>query len=224
MKRKIMMILAFIFICGLSGCGNTTALSQYDTDEIWYIAYTDIDTVCDSHELTVVGADILSSVEEHLLLSFVVDSSIGMTDELGDYDHLILTNPQWIERFGDPDRLKPVEYDSLPDGMQRFLEDQIPLWTVDGSILPDGMGLYEYEGEKLLAFPVYVTLGGAEPIEAENPLIILVDKPAQTLKAGSCMLPLTSSGNVLFTDGDEIQKTFEESSLTDYGAVRAFGK
>ena len=74
----------------------------------------------------------------------------------------------------------------------------MPILTNDGSVLPEGTGLYEYEGGGLLAFPVNVTLGSAKPIEAKNPLVMLIDNPAEILKADSCMLPLTSSGNVLF--------------------------
>ena len=48
-------------------------------------------------------------------------------------------------------------------------------------------------GDTLTLNQYNVALGAAEPIEAKNPLIILVDKPAQSLKASSCMLPLTSS-------------------------------
>lgn len=89
-------------------------------------------------------------------------------------------------------------------------------------VLPDGVGLYQYDGETLLAFPVHVALGAAEPIEAKNPLIILVDKPAQSLKASSCMLPLTSSGNVLFAEGEKLQESFDESKLIDYGSIEEF--
>lgn len=67
-----------------------------------------------------------------------------------------------------------------------------------------------------------VALGAAEPIEAKNPLIILVDKPAQSLKASSCMLPLTSSGNVLFAEGEKLQESFDESKLIDYGSIEEF--
>lgn len=149
------------------------------------IAYTDIDTVCESNELTADGSSILHSEEDYLLLSYVVDSNIEITKELkdGGWDHLILTNPQWIDRFGDPSKLKPVEYGSLANSMQEFLDVQMPILTADGNVLPDGVGLYQYDGETLLAFPVHVALGAAEPIEAKNPLIILVDKPAQSLKA-----------------------------------------
>lgn len=99
---------------------------------------------------------------------------------------------------------------------------QMPILTADGNVLPDGVGLYQYDGETLLAFPVHVALGAAEPIEAKNPLIILVDKPAQSLKASSCMLPLTSSGNVLFAEGEKLQESFDESKLIDYGSIEEF--
>lgn len=224
MSRKIVMTLVCILVLGLSGCGDTLTLNQYNTSEIWYIAYTDIDTVCESNELTADGSSILHSEEDYLLLSYVVDSNIEITKELkdGGWDHLILTNPQWIDRFGDPSKLKPVEYGSLANSMQEFLDVQMPILTADGNVLPDGVGLYQYDGETLLAFPVHVALGAAEPIEAKNPLIILVDKPAQSLKASSCMLPLTSSGNVLFAEGEKLQESFDESKLIDYGSIEEF--
>lgn len=133
-----------------------------------------------------------------MLLSYVVDSAIELSTELGDYDHLVFTNPKWIENFGDSGKLKPIEYSSLSKSMQEFLDSQMPILTNDGSVLPEGTGLYEYEGGGLLAFPINVTLGSAKPIEAKNPLVMLIDNPAEILKADSCMLPLTSSGNVLF--------------------------
>ena len=170
MSRKIVMILVCILVLGLSGCGDTLTLNQYNTSEIWYIAYTDIDTVCESNELTADGSSILHSEEDYLLLSYVVDSNIEITKELkdGGWDHLILTNPQWIDRFGDPSKLKPVEYGSLANSMQEFLDVQMPILTADGNVLPDGVGLYQYDGETLLAFPVHVALGAAEPIEAKK--------------------------------------------------------
>ena len=107
--------------------------------------------------------------------------------------------------------------------MQIFLETQMPILTNDGSVLPEGIGLYEYEDGSLFAFPVNVTLGAAEPIgRPKNPLIVLIDNPAETLKADSCMLPLTSSGNVLFLDNDNFQQLFENSELKDYGDIQKF--
>ena len=111
-----------------------------------------------------------------------MDSSIELTEELGKYDHLILTNPLWIERFGETDKLKSIELDSLSESMQDFLSEQLPLLTTNGSVLSDEIGLFEYDTGGLLAFPVNVTLSGADPIKAENLLIILVNNPPQTLK------------------------------------------
>lgn len=222
MKRKIALLLVSLLASCLSGCGKTAILNQYDMDGIEYIAYTDIDTVCESQELSKSGADFLSSMEEYLLLSYVMDSNIELTEELGEYDHLILTNPIWIERFGETDKLKSIELDSLSESMQDFLSEQLSLLTTNGSALSDEIGLYQYDGGELLAFPVNVTLSGADPIKAENPLIILVNNPSQTLKADSCMLPLTSSGNILFTNREQLQAKFEDSQLDDYASVETW--
>lgn len=222
MKHKLTITLALALMIILAGCGNANKLSEYDMTGISFISYTDIDTVCEDEELTTVGNNLLSEQEDNLLLSYVVDSAIDLSANLGDYDHLVFTNPQWIERFGDSGKLKPVEYSSLSKDMQAFLDSQMPLLTNDGSVLPEGTGLYEYEGGGLLAFPVNVTLGAAKPIEAKNPLVVLIDNPVEILKADSCMLPLTSSGNVLFLDNDNFQQVFENSELKDYGDIQKF--
>ena len=222
MKHKLTIMLALALMIILAGCGNANKLSEYDMTGISFISYTDIDTVCEDEELTTVGNNLLSEQEDNLLLSYVVDSAIDLSANLGDYDHLVFTNPQWIERFGDSGKLKPVEYSSLSKDMQAFLDSQMPLLTNDGSVLPEGTGLYEYEGGGLLAFPVNVTLGAAKPIEAKNPLVVLIDNPVEILKADSCMLPLTSSGNVLFLDNDNFQQVFENSELKDYGDIQTF--
>lgn len=222
MKHKIIIMFAFALMLNLTGCGNANKLSEYDMTGISFISYTDIDTVCEDEELITVGNNLLSAQEDNLLLSYVVDSAIDLSANLGDYDHLVFTNPQWIERFGDSGKLKPVAYSSLSKDMQAFLDSQMPLLTNDGSVLPDGTGLYEYEDGGLLAFPVNVTLGAAKPIEAKNPLVVLIDNPAEVLKADSCMLPLTSSGNVLFLDNDNFQQVFENSALKDYGDIQKF--
>ena len=222
MKHKLTIMLALALMIILAGCGNANKLSEYDMTGISFISYTDIDTVCEDEELTTVGNNLLSEQEDNLLLSYVVDSAIDLSANLGDYDHLVFTNPQWIERFGDSGKLKPIEYSSLSKDMQAFLDSQMPLLTNDGSVLPEGTGLYEYEGGGLLAFPVNVTLGAAKPIEAKNPLVVLIDNPVEILKADSCMLPLTSSGNVLFLDNDNFQQVFENSELKDYGDIQKF--
>ena len=224
MKHKLTIMLALALMIILAGCGNANKLSEYDMTGISFISYTDIDTVCEDEELTTVGNNLLSEQEDNLLLSYVVDSAIDLSANLGDYDHLVFTNPQWIERFGDSGKLKPVEYSSLSKDMQAFLDSQMPLLTNDGSVLPEGTGLYEYEGGGLLAFPVNVTLGSAKPIEAKNPLVMLIDNPAEILKADSCLLPLTSSGNVLFLDSDNLQQAFENSELKDYGDIQKFNE
>ena len=220
MGKKSAIILAFVFVFSFVGCGKQDVLSEYDTTGISFIAYSDIDSVCENNELIAAGKNLLNSQADNLLLSYVMDSAIELTkDELGEYDHLIFTNPLWVEKFSDTEQLKPVEYDSLTNEMQSFLEAQMPILTVDGSVLPDGVGLYRYDDE-FWAFPVNVTLGAAEPIKAKKPLIVLVENPTEALNPASCLLPLTSSGNILFDNEDELQSAFSESELNDYGEIQ----
>lgn len=136
---------ALALVISLTGCGNTNKLSEYDMTGISFIEYTDIDTVCEDKELITAGSNLLSDQEDNLLLSYVVDSAIELSAELGDYDHFVFTNPKWIENFGDSGKLKPIEYSSLSKSMQEFLDSQMPILTNDGSVLPEGTGLYEYE-------------------------------------------------------------------------------
>lgn len=214
------MALACVLLAGLAGCGNAGTPAQYNTEGIAYLAFSDIDSICEEDALTQAGQRLLAAQGDGLLLSYVVDSAILIEDELGGYDHLVLVNPQWVERFGDPDKLKPVSFDSLDPGMQGFLNEQMPILTTDGSVLPKGAGLYEYDGGGLPAFPVGVTLGMAEPVEAENPLVILINDPARDLDPKSCALPLASSGNILFADRDRLEASFPGSGLEGRGEIQ----
>lgn len=224
MKRTAGIVLTLALLCGLSACAGAGFPARYDTDGIAYLTFSDIDTVCEDTALTDAGQRLLSGQGDGLLLSYVVDSAILLTEaELGGYDHLVMTNPRWVERFGDPDRLKPVDPDSLPGETRDFLATQMPVLTADGSVLPDGMGLYRYEGGGLLAFPPGVTLGWAEPVTAKNPLILLVDDPPRALRPGGCTLPLTSSGNILFADPGRLEAAFHGSGLEPYAELQTFG-
>lgn len=224
MKRTAGIVLTFALLWGLTGCAGAGSQAQYDTDGIACLTFSDIDTVCEDAALTEAGQRLLSGQGDSLLLSYVVDSAILLSEaELGGYDHLVMANPQWVERFGDPGRLKPVDPDSLPGETRDFLTAQMPVLTADGSVLPDGVALYRYEGGGLLAFPPGVTLGWAEPVTAKNPLIILVGDPPRALRPGGCTLPLASSGNILFADPGRLEAAFRGSGLEPYAELQTFG-
>ena len=90
--NNIIIMSALALVISLTGCGNTNKLSEYDMTGISFIEYTDIDAVCEDEELITAGSNLLSDQEDNLLLSYVVDSAIELSAELGDYDHLVFTN------------------------------------------------------------------------------------------------------------------------------------
>ena len=61
-------------------------------------------------------------------------------------------------------------------------------------------------------------------MEAQNPLIILVDNPEETLKAKGCLLPLTSTGNLLFTDEEKLLELLAKSELNNYVQIHIIGE
>ena len=191
---------------------------KYNIEGLVQIAYSDIDTVCDTPELAAEGGRVLEAMQESgkLLISFVADSAIQITKEgLGEYDHLVITNPAWINQYDDMNNLVPVGYDSLSNELQRFLADHMKVWSVDETEYPDGMSIYEYTGKGLLAFPVNVGYG-ASAIQAKNPLVVIIDNPTETMKYAEFLLPMTSSGNVVFTDAALLEEEIKESDIAPY--------
>ena len=115
----------------------------------------------------------------------------------------------------------PVELEELPDAMRRFLTAQLPLLTADGAVLPDGIRLCTYDG-CLTALPVNAALSAAAPVAAERPLLIVAERPAETLSADGCLLPLTSSGNILFSDAQALAAALDGSPLAPYAALKRY--
>ena len=217
MRKQFVLGLFLVTLIALVGCGNSKDIKSIKG--LFYIGYSDIDTVCENPELAKEGEDLLTAQSDNMVLCLVIDSEILLEDEeLKPYDHLIISNIAWVKEYGDIEKLKSIDFQSLSPEMQKFFEDQIPLWTKDGSTLPDGMSLYEYENGELMALPQYAALG-EKPIYAKNPLIIMIDNPTDVLRADSFLLPLTSGGNILFINGESLSDCFDKSALKNYGNV-----
>ena len=208
---------AAVLLLWRSGGGAPSLRDRYDLTGVVKLTYQDIDAVCEDAALTDYGAALLRAMEQRdaVLLSFAVDSSIQLEDRLGRYDHLVVVNPLWIERFDSMDHLTPIRYEDLPEALRGFLTDQLPGWTADKSVCPAGIRYYEYQGDGLLTFPFGAgTLAPA--FQAENPLVLMIDEPAQTMQAASFLLPLSSSGNLLFTEEEALENRLEASGLENY--------
>ena len=78
-----------------------------------------------------------------------------------------------------------------------------------------------YDGLAFLAYTDIDTVceDGALAAEGGRPLIVLVDCPEALLAPGACLLPLTSSGNILFDDGEALRA----APLQAYCEARALG-
>ena len=156
----------------------------------------------------------------NLQMSLVIDKSILLSkEELGPYDHIIITDKAWINSFNigvnesrEGGTLFSVNFSGISEPLRKYLEEQLPLWTKTGEVIPDGMGFYEYEGDKFLALPPNVGWG-AETVQSENPLVILVDNAAEVLKTKGFLLYAASSGNVIFSNTEILKEGLEKYEL-----------
>lgn len=220
MKKLISLLLALCLSVSLAACQGKSDIDEnaYDIEGVVEITYSEIDPVCDEEGLRTECEKVLTSMQESddILLSFVVDSSILIEEnELGKYDHLVMVNPAWIEKYDDMSNLQEVSIEDISAEMREFLEVQMPVWTVDGSVLPDGIRLYEYKGEGLLAFPVNTGTANSA-IKAKSPLIVMVDDPMVSMSAKAFTIPMTSSTNLIFTDKEKLEEELEKSSISSY--------
>lgn len=95
-----------------------------------------------------------------------------------------------------------------------FEDKQLPIWTNTGEIQPEGMGFCEFNGGSFLVLPPNASYGNST-IQAKNPLIILVEEPVKTLKVSSFLLPMSSSGNIVFKNEDVLRSVLNESPLME---------
>lgn len=221
MKKLIAFALALVCMVGIVGCANSNGKvtnEDFDTSGLVEIAYNDIDTICDTEELAAEGGRLLSAMAEQdtLLISYVVDSAIEITnDVLGEYDHLVIVNPAWINRFDNKANLVAVGDDEMTTELKQLISAHMVAWSVEGIEEPEGVNLYKYTGDGLLSFPANVGYG-ASAIKAENPLIILIENPVETMKPSGFLLPMTSSGNIVFSDSELLKAEINASTISKY--------
>lgn len=157
--------------------------------------------------------------QDNLSLSMVVDQAMRLSnDEMGGYDHIIIADRAWTDALGighgSENKLVGISFEGLSSPLRAFLTAQFPIWTLSGEVQPEGVGFYEFEGGKFLALPPNVGYGN-NTIQAENPLVILVEDPIKTLKAKGFLLPAASSGNIVFREEEVLRAALSDSPISE---------
>lgn len=224
MKNKMFLIIFVIATAILSIIAYNKAnfyfniARVYDVSDVVEINYSKIDPVSDDKNLTLIAEEIFTQLDDNnnLLLSFVIDSSIEITSkELGKYEHLVFVNKKWIEQYDNISNLKEIEFDSLPKGLQDFMNVQMPILTRNKEVLPKGIKLYTYSGNGLFSFPCNVGYG-AKAMKIKQPLIVYIDKVTDVMDSHSFTIPLSSSGNIIFNNKEELKQLINNSELREY--------
>lgn len=173
--------------------------------------------------------DLIPSVEsffvemadkDNLCLSMAVDRAIALDkDEMGKYDHIVITDRAWLEASGmsgtaENKNLIPIQLDDIHAELKDLLSRQLTIWTNTGEAQPEGLGFYEFSGDSFLVLPPNIG-EGESTIQAKNPLIILVEDSVKTMNVKGFLLPLASSGNVVFKNEAVLRAALNESPLME---------
>ena len=186
------------------------------------ISYNDVNGLYNDYWMPMVENFFAEMADrDNLCLSMAVDRAIVLDNaKMGKYDHIVVTDRAWVETtvFGDnsdkADSLIPIGFDDIHAELKDFLSKQLPIWTNTGEIQPEGMGFCEFNGDSFLVLPPNASYGNST-IQAKNPLIILVEEPVKTLKVSSFLLPMSSSGNIVFKNEAVLRSVLNESPLME---------
>lgn len=200
---------------------NDYALWESFSDAV-RISFNDDDGLYDEYWMPKVESLFVQMTnKDNLCLSMAIDRSILLDkDELGKYDHIVITDQAWVNatsvdnKISSVGHLIPIRYEDIHEELKDFLSGQLPIWTKTGEIQPEGIGFYEYQGDSFLVLPPNVGFGEST-MQAKNPLIILVDDAVKTLKLGSFLLPMASSGNVVFKNETVLRNALAESPVME---------
>lgn len=160
------------------------------------------------------------AAQDNLCISMAIDRAIMLDDnQMGKYDHIVVTDRSWMEVSGmsaaaDNGGLVPIGFENIHSELKDLLSGQLTLWTKTKEAQPEGLGFYEFTGDTFLVLPPNIG-EGESTIQANKPLIILVDDAVKTLNVDGFLLPMASSGNVLFKNEAVLREVLNGSPIME---------
>lgn len=162
--------------------------------------------------------------------SVTLDSEMVIDgEELGDYSQFALVDYGYLKLMGIPlpaesgnSPLREVLFDSLPSPTREFLRVTLPLYLASDLSLEEAYSFYEYRGEGEFACLTQDSGASGEFAACEHPLVIVLKVPIEDMSMSSLVLPLVSTGNVIFTDPNLTKEAFGASAIYPY--IRSFDR
>ncbi|QQY79210.1 hypothetical protein EDD65_1065 [Keratinibaculum paraultunense] len=159
--------------------------------------------------------------ENSLSVSMAIDQSIEISSELqkSGFDHLIITDKSWIDNMGvgigkkeENGVLREIKLDDIDFELKDFVERQMPLLINEEKLNTQNLKYYTFEGDKFLALAPNPGKMDAT-LQAENPLVILIENPADELNIKGFVIPALSTGNIVFSNRSILDKHLQNSPL-----------
>lgn len=157
-------------------------------------------------------------------ISLVVDKSIEIDNELKEsgFDHFVISDKAWINAMGVGineekinGKLKSYSFEDINPSLKKFILEQMPLLINEDIVKTQNLKFYTFEGNTIRALAP--NTGDMDAfITLKNPLLVVIDNPADELKTKGFTIPALSSGNIIFSDKDNLDKSLSETAIKNY--------
>ena len=156
-------------------------------------------------------------IYENMAICINIGTAIELSaDQLGGYGEIDVTDQHYLDNTGlDIQTLNPLSVNQLSGPLQELLSAQLEIWLKPGVSASNIVRLYSLPSNTDSSF---ISLGqnaayGGELAHASNPLLVVIDDPGKNMKSSGFLLPLMSTGNIVFTDLQQVEQGLQQYGL-----------
>lgn len=158
-----------------------------------------------------------------IVTSLVIDSEIEISNDVrGGYSQFVIVDPSYLHLIGitlptesGESVLTEVSFDSLPSATKDFLQGVLSVWMEGEMTFKETFSFYEYHGDGLIALGQNASYNSAFTT-CKNPLVIVMNVPVDKMSMTGFVMPLISTGNIMFTDPESTKEAFAASPVYPY--------
>lgn len=150
-------------------------------------------------------------------MSLSLDQMADMVEvESSEFDHVIVTNREFVDLWKQDIELEPVERHSVADGLAGEVEDNLQVWERTEDSVEENSSWYTLSAssEPLPVIGSQADRGNA--VHADHPLIVMVDDLSQAFAVDGVLDALVSNGQIVFTDASVLRELIDNTDTAQY--------
>ena len=148
-------------------------------------------------------------------MSFSLDQMIEIQQDMGGFDHIVLTNPTFMTLMDAQSDLAPLSSSDIPINLREELGETLAMWSMNPDDPWEGIALYTTLETR--PFPVIGTQADAgNAVTANHPLVLVATTSVSSFHTSGFLDVLVSNGQIVFTDASRLRELIDINGLSEY--------